>query len=134
MKQLKMKVEKFDIALIVLLCFVSCVYLVKYFNKKDIFSNYGKTTGIMTSFEMIGVEDNRYLGYKYYVDGIEYEGSAFVDVNYYDYCSSNIELCKDKKFWVIYSKKDPSNSLIDYMHEIQDIEFPVFPKDLSNFK
>ena len=41
--------------------------------------------------------------------------------------------CERKRFWVIYSKEDPSKSLINLQIDIQNTANPVFPETVDEF-
>lgn len=49
-------------------------------------------------------------------------------------CSGGLDHeCARKRFWVIYSKKDPGKSLINLKIELQEKRKPKFPETLDDF-
>jgi hypothetical protein len=80
----------------------------------------------------IGGSASRYIDYSYTVNDITYSRS--IACHDYRECEVNIELCKNKRFWVAYSTKDFAHSLINIGLEVQDIQNPSPPASLDYFK
>ncbi len=124
--------------IIVILC-VLAVYLlitenIKYSaDKKLIFSDYAFAKGHMIDFDNIGDIGTRYLEYEYTVDSITYTNRVVCSKNY-DKCVKELWRCSHIKFWVMYSVKEPSKSLIDYSREVQNDTTINYPTDFSKFK
>jgi hypothetical protein len=124
--------------IIVVLCILGVWYLwseqTKYrANKKLIFEEYNTTKGWILDYDIIGDIRTKYLTYGYKVDSVYYERRVVCAQNYNE-CVEYTWLCDHIRFWVIYSTKDPSKSLIDLTLEIQDLKNPEFPEKLNNFK
>ena len=80
-----------------------------------------------------GVNVQNRLKYCYVADdSVSYYRTIYVDYKF-EICQ-DFEKCKDKRYWVIYSSSNPKNSLINLNLEIQGIENPEFPKNLSDFE
>jgi hypothetical protein len=127
--------DKIGVALFALF-FIFGLYL--HFKEKDetfyIKQEYGKTIGKFYRYDAVGGTGTPYITYSYIVAGIKYFDQVGGGINYnYDFCYKNNN-CRDKRFWVIYSIKDPSKSLINLTVELQDMENPPFPETLDNFK
>lgn len=87
----------------------------------------------MIGYKEVGSDRNAYVEYSYTVNGVKYSrrtGSTWR----FPECYKNVYGCRDKRFWVIYSKEDHSKSLINLEIEIQNIPNPKFPETLKDFR
>lgn len=72
------------------------------------------------------------MTYYYIVDGQKF--TREVMNNNLGKLAYDIEWCKDKKYWVAYSTKDHSKSLVNIHHEIQTMENPIPLPDLDWYR
>ena len=93
---------------------------------------YGLTIGGIVKYNGSGSPTTIYMTYYYFVDGMRYTRKVS---NYQlERCEYNFEECKDNKYWVAYSIKDHSKSLINVYNEIQGQTDPKPPENLEWFK
>lgn len=123
------------IVIIFLLIIIAGYWLYNNNDKRIVLKDYKYTIGKMVEYYRVGEEGVSYLQYEYAIKNTIYYRKICPTRNgEYDYCANNFEQCKDKKFWVIYSRKNPSKSLIDLTNEIQGVENPEKPKTVDNFE
>ena len=134
-----MKINRKKIILLNIL-FVIIIFLVmkigeklRIEEKQNILNNYSITIGRIIDIGRWGDPGSKTIIYSYKVDSIEYKRSIYPMI-YYPECETNFNLCKEKRFWVIYYKSDPRKSLINLNHEIQGLANPIFPKSLDHFE
>lgn len=100
--------------IVFILFIIVTVYLLgrDYLNKELVLDNYSITEGHIVDFYMVGEFDTQYMVYEYTVDRITFSRKINPSKNL-DSCYDNAEKCGKAKFLVIYSKVDPSKSLIN---------------------
>jgi len=119
-------------ALIVILLFIPAG--LNYLNKFKTIQDYKQTIGWITDYDEFGIGPNTYLTYEYIVDNYKYSRRINGPNRKFPQCEDNIYPCKNKRFIVIYSKKNPSNSLIDLTKELKKGEQVSMPSDLKDFQ
>jgi hypothetical protein len=110
---------------------VICKKISNEIDRNEVLKDYEQTVGMMVSYYKIGNASRRSLTYKYLVNGKYYTRKISPQVDFSP-CNKNFELCSDKRFVVIYSRRHPYKSLIDLHHEIIYIE--DINIDLDDFK
>jgi len=121
------------IIVIVLFLIIAKVGINQYKDRKIVLEDYQIDTAIMVDYYEVGDTRNAKVEYYFEIDNIPYIRT--VSFNYYfPECVDDISACKDKRFWVIYSKKDPTKNLINLKIEIQDSLKHSFPEDLDDFR
>ncbi|RPH27707.1 MAG: hypothetical protein EHM93_19150 [Bacteroidales bacterium] len=130
----KLKRNEWIAFFLIMLIFSGGYWLYNYNDKKIVLRNYKTSRGKIINYYRIGVEGVAYLEYEYFVPNKKYRREICPISNKYDFCDRNIERCKNKEFWVIYSRKYPSKSLINLTKEIQGLDNAEFPKTLDNFE
>ncbi len=105
----------------------------RYYQKKSkILRDYEFTTGKIIEYYRVGTSSHK-LVYLYEVDGEKYSRRIDSWV-WFKNCENDLSLCSNKVFWVIYSEEDPTLSLIDLEHQIQNLENVNQPKSIESFK
>jgi hypothetical protein len=111
--------------------------LLRHIGRNEVIENFEATEGRIITYKDRGYSDagsGRTIGYSYVVKGITYHRNLYTGIKFED--CGNIEMkksCKDRRFWVIYSKKDVTKSLINLKMEIQGINNPEFPRSIKDF-
>lgn len=116
------------IAVLIVIAFT----LLKYKKGNEIKENYKVTSGKIVRYFSGGVDLSRSIVYSYEINDKEHFREIIV--NYRFEICNDFSQCKDKRYWVIYSPKNPENSLINLEIEIQGVENPKFPDNLDDFK
>jgi len=117
----------FKIALaIILFCTVIIKWSGDYFDKAQIKMNYSISKGKIVNYYKIGDIGTPYLKYEYKVDENYYLRSV-IPKRRKDSCYTDFSLCKDRYYWVIYSRSHPYKSLInlDFSTTKDDTCFPT---------
>lgn len=98
--------------------------------------NFNITIGSLHHVGKNGNSGPYIIAYQFKVNGKEYLRSEYSDYGgyYYSKCVGRMERCRDINFFVIYLPDDPEKSLADFSQVVPDIENPIFPKALENFK
>jgi hypothetical protein len=100
--------------------------------KTEIKREYGITHGSIVSYHDRSNSEGltgRSITYQYEVNGKKYSRSVVTYISFSDCEDTITKKCSDRKFWVIFSKKDTSASLIDFLQNISS-----FPKRIDNFE
>ena len=114
---------------------IALVEIINYYTDKIAVSNdYLVTKGWIIEYKEFGIGPNIYVTYEYKVENKNFKREIDGPNKRYDKCKENILLFKKKRFKVIYSKRDPSKSLIDLTVEVQDSGKVTIPKTLKNFE
>ena len=103
-------------------------------DKNEVRNNYQVTVGEIVEYKVFGVGPNRYLTYEYIVNGKKYKREINGPNRIFDECADGIAFCSDKSFLVVYSRINPSKSMINLTREIQDTEDIELPKSLKSFQ
>ncbi len=121
--------------------FIGAVFLwigLRYYydglDKQKVFDNPNFTIGRIIKYSSSGSMNNYYLTYKYKIEEQNYDKESSIPYDFFSGCEHDLKVCSDKQFWVAYQKDGPSNSLINLYIEIQDVENPVPPETLDNFR
>lgn len=137
--RLNFKTENLS-AIATIVIVLSGIVLGSYYKKKEInliTRDYKIAKGKIISYNdsRKSVEGTaRAVKYSYQVDGQNYFGSLKSYVIEIDECVEvTSEACKNKRFWVIYSRLNPAKSLINLEIEI-DSEHSEFPRSLTDFR
>ncbi len=126
---------------VVIVIFSLGSYFKSISERKSILGDFATTTGRITRYVDLDNSDlrsGRDITYEYNVDSILFERdihtmSKLSKCKGLSYGKGLPEECKQKKFWVLYSKKDPSLSLINFSMEIQDVPNPKLPESEEGF-
>jgi hypothetical protein len=106
-------------------------------NEKMVLEGYEKTAGwIKKYFDRHGSDagSGRTITYAYEVNGEIYSREIYTQIKYDD-CDGEMQTnCLSRRFWVIYSKKDNSKSLISFKIDIQGLSNPRFPNSIKDFE
>ena len=105
-----------------------------YLNRLKTIDDYEQTTGWIIDYDEFGIGPNTYLTYEYIVDNNKYSRRINGPNRRFTQCKDNVYLCRNKRFIVVYSKKNLSNSLIDLTREFTKGEKPSMPSSLKNFQ
>jgi hypothetical protein len=112
--------------------------IAKDINHNKVVEGFESTEGWITKYldkDYSDLSSGRTIRYSYEVNGKVYSRTVDTQEKLAD--CGNLEMkkgCTDKRFWVMYSKKDPSISLIKFSLEIQDIKNPEWPKNADGFQ
>jgi hypothetical protein len=127
-----MKTEQYIQYGFIIIC--SIYIFVTYFRSckeaEEVMAGHRFTLGKIERVHHIGTSG--YLDYSYTANDMTY--ARTISCRCYSSCEDNIELCKNKRFWVAYSTKDFAHSLINIGLEMQDIENPEPPTSLDYFR
>lgn len=96
--------------------------------------NYDLAIGKIISYRSVGTMNNKHLTYNFHVNGASYSTKSSVPDQLFSRCEFDFSICSSKRFWVAYQKDDPSNSLINFYLEVQDIRNPKLPETLQDFR
>ena len=105
-----------------------------YIDKGFVIEDYSATKGWIIEYDEFGIGPNIYVTYEYEVCNEMYQRKINGPNKTFHECKDDIALCKDKRFIVIYSKEDPSISLIDFTNELGGNEKITKPESLNNFQ
>ena len=112
-------------------------FIIRYHNQRnDVKNDYMVTQGRIIYYDNAqknSVEGRgRIIRYSYEVAGVTYERKVQTD-RQFPHCEISWDLCQLKRYWVIYSRTDPEQSLINLSVEIQNVDKPEFPKTADDF-
>ncbi len=105
-----------------------------YIDKNEVYKDPLITVGWIIEYEEFGIGPNIYVTYEYKAKNKYFTRKIDSPNKRYSECKKNIGICKNKRFKVLYSKKNPSKSLIDFTVEVQDSNIITIPKSLKNFQ
>ncbi len=130
-----MKTEYSNIkALLIFLLVLFLIYGYQWYQAHNIKMNYCKTLGELTYYSNFDAEYKTSLEYLYRVDSIEYKRMITLSdaIPHFSNCLGS---CGNMKFIVIYSKNDPSKSLV-YLHKyfFENIEVDTIRINLDDFE
>lgn len=128
MKQLRNKLEIIIISVLVIL-----ILVIRNVVKDRILKNHIATEGQIIYYTVGGVDYNKILKYRYFVNEVEYFRTISPSIDLIQ-CEDSINICSKKRFRVIYSPDNPAKSLIDLTIEIQNNAYPISPSTFQNFE
>lgn len=110
-------------------------------DREKILNDFGITTGCIIQYFDTDNSDlgtGRDITYEYRVDSILFKRDIHTmivlpECTGLSYGKGLPERCLKKIFWVLYSKNDPSMSLINFSVEIQDVANANVPKSKEGF-
>ena len=105
---------------------------------REVKNDYSVTKGWILDYEETLNSDlgsRTSITYTYELEGKRYTREIYAAKQFSEcYNGETIgNACERKRFWVIYSKEDPSKSLINLQIDIQNIANPVFPETTDEF-
>lgn len=103
-------------------------------DKQIVINDYDQTLGWIIDYNEFGIGPNTYLTYEFIVGNYKYSREINGPYIKFPECEDDIKLCKDKRFLVIYSKKNPKKSLINLTREFKKGDIPSMPSELKNFQ
>ncbi|QSE97215.1 putative signal transducing protein [Fulvivirga lutea] len=126
--------ESIFISIVIIAAVIYIIYsqIESHNYKEFIKEDYELTIGGVESVDRWGDPANSYMVYYYYIDDIKY--TREVMNSRLGKLAYHYDKCKDKKYWVAYSTRDPSMSLINIYHEIQNQENPIPLPNLDWYK
>jgi len=132
---LKGKGQRIGLAIligIVVILFV--LYYLDVGNRREITNDFEKTLGILTKYEDASSVEGRNINieYSFTVDSKVYSRKIRT-MTKFKKCQDNPLNCIGKKYWVIYQKNHPENSLVNIEFEIEVENSNSFPDSLSDF-
>ena len=100
---------------------------------RDIKTNFERTLGTLTTYEdILSVENSgTYIEYSFNVKSKLYSRKVNTNVKFKK-CQDSPMNCVGSKYWVIYEKGHPENSLIDLEFELKG-DTTLFPPSLDSF-
>ena len=100
---------------------------------RDIKTNFEKTLGTLTTYKDISSVENSgtYIEYSFNVKSQLYSRKVNTNVRFKKR-KDNPPNCVGRKYWVIYEKGHPENSLIDLEFELKG-DTTLFPSSLDSF-
>lgn len=105
-------------------------------SKIDVKQDFNKTEGWIVKYfngDSSDAGNGRTITYAYKVGSRIYSRYVFT-IERFNECEDTIgKECAEKRFWVIYSKKNPNKSLINLHLEIQGLKSPDFPTSIEDF-
>ena len=112
--------KKIQISIGVLLLIVYGIISINRCNDKiKTMNDYSITEGWITKYSIVSDMDHRYLTYSYMVQGSLYSRTITPSV-YFDSCRWDIDICKEKRFRVLYLNTNYNKSLIDLTNDIRN--------------
>ncbi|SHH72640.1 hypothetical protein SAMN04488109_4985 [Chryseolinea serpens] len=126
------------------ICFVAVVgyqlYLIRSANqnetlvKSDYLITYGKILEYLDLNGGVNGSDSRQIRYSYSVGNVRYDREIVTELIFPECEEPLSEACQAKTFWVIYSKIDPSKSLINFEVDIKgDTALSGFHEKVDDF-
>ena len=103
------------------------------FDRKEVVDDHSLTQGWIVRYSEIGTYNNPSLEYNYSVQGKVYSRTIAPRFDF-SYCQKNINDCKKKRYYVIYSNSDHSKSLIDLKHDFEIFDKLKFASKLDDFE
>lgn len=102
--------------------------------KSDYLATYGKIVEYYDRSASVEGNNIREIRYSYSVGNVRYDRET-TTTEIFPECEELLsEACQTKTFWVIYSKIDPSKSLINFEIDIKgDTALSGFPETVNNF-
>lgn len=119
------------------LLYIMYSFISQFKSRNAVEEAYGKTTGwIVRYFDRHGSDagSGRTIDYSYHVNGVTYSRSVYTQVLFRECAEGLDNACTGKRFWVIFSVKDTSKSLINFNMEIQNDSLPLFPNSIGDFQ
>src|SRR6201988_230360 len=120
---IKLKGKGATIGLTMLIGIVVILFVLYYLdnrNRRDIMKDFEKTFGILTKYEdASSIEgSNVIIEYSFTVNSKVYSRRTHT-MHKFKKCQDNPLNCIGKKYWVIYQRNHPENSLVDIEIEIE---------------